>query len=451
MLWKYFMYTGDKALLEELYPYAKKFVQQCVTTANKDGMLILQPGQSGVTGANLWNWIDWGDNLDVQEGSANTVSNSIYIVLLNSMMNIADTIGMNADVAYYQSLQTKVKNNFNNYFWNGTGYVFHNKNGIKSTVVDDRSGAWAILAGMADDTKKPLVLNILKTRYNASPYQEMYIEEAMLQLDPTETLKRMRSRYSFMINSWSSTLWEHFNTTMSSNHAWSAGPLYHLGSSFLGVRPLKPAYDEYAFLPLMGDLKQLSGVVPSPKGNITVSCTIAGDSSAITQELNSPLNSVCIVGIPKQLLGKTVSYIKVKVGTDILWQNGSVAGSVTGVDFFEEDSQYIKFKVQPGIWVFTSESKESATDVLPAKIKGIQAFPNFTNDLVNVQFADGSKNASIKIIDMAGHTVYNKAKLSVKQGDKRQVDISEYSNGSYVLIVNDIFRQKIIKTGIANK
>jgi len=272
-----------------------------------------------------------------------------------------------------------------------------------------------------------------------------------LQLDPTETLKRMRSRYSFMINSWSSTLWEHFNTTMSSNHAWSAGPLYHLGSSFLGVRPLKPAYDEYAFLPLMGDLKQLSGVVPSPKGNITVSCTIAGDSSAITQELNSPLNSVCIVGIPKQLLGKTVSYIKVKVGTDILWQNGSVAGSVTGVDFFEEDSQYIKFKVQPGIWVFTSESKESATDVLPAKIKGIQAFPNFTNDLVNVQFADGSKNASIKIIDMAGHTVYNKAKLSVKQGDKRQVDISEYSNGSYVLIVNDIFRQKIIKTGIANK
>jgi len=254
-----------------------------------------------------------------------------------------------------------------------------------------------------------------------------------------------------MITNWSSTLWEHFNTTMSNNHAWSAGPLYHLGSSILGVRPLKTAYEEYAFLPLMGDLKQMSGVVPSPKGNITVSCTISSDTSAITQELNSPLNSVCILGIPKQLLGKNVPYIKVKIGTDIIWQNGSSTGSVAGVEFFEEDSQYIKFKVQPGNWVVTSESKESATAVLTSKIQGIQAFPNFTNNLVNVQFADVSKNASIKIIDMAGHTVYNKSKLSVKQGDNRQVDISEYSNGAYVLIVNDIYQQKIIKTGIANK
>ena len=344
-----------------------------------------------------------------------------------------------------------MKNNFNNYFWNGSGYVFHSKNGIKSAVVDDRSGAWAVLAGMADDTKKPLVLTTLKNKYNACPYQEMYIEEAMLLLDPTETLKRMRSRYSFMINSWSSTLWEHFNTTMSNNHAWSAGPLYHLGSSILGVRPLKPAYAEYAFLPLMGDLIKMSGVVPSPKGNISVSCTIANDTSAIIQELNSPVNSVCIIGIPKHLLGRSVTYLKVKIGTDIIWQNGSATGNVAGVDFYGEDSQYIKFKVQPGNWVFTSESKESATALLSTKTQGIQAFPNFTNETVNVQFADGSKNASIKIIDMAGHTVYNKAKISVKQGDERQVDISDYSNGTYVLIVNDIYRQKIIKTGIANK
>ena len=201
----------------------------------------------------------------------------------------------------------------------------------------------------------------------------------------------------------------------------------------------------------MGDLKQLSGVVPSPKGNITVSCTIAGDSSTITQELNSPLNSVCIIGIPKQLLGRNVTYLKVKAGTDIIWQKGAATGSVAGIDFFEEDNEYIKFKVQPGSWVFTSESKESVTTVLTSKTQSIRAFPNITNDKVNVQFADVSKSASIKIIDMAGHTVYNKAKLTVKQGDVKQIDLSEYSNGAYVMIVNDIYRQKIIKTGIAYK
>jgi len=370
MLWNYFLYSGDKALLEELYPYAKKFVQQCAKTVNSDGMLIMQPGQ----GNNLWNWIDWGTNMDIQEGSANTICNAMYIGLLNSMMNIADTLGIVADVPYYQTMQTKVKNNFNNYFWNGSGYVFNNKNGVKSTVVDDRSGAWAVLAGMVDAVNKPLVLNTLMTRNDASPYQEMYIELAMSQLNPTETLKRVRNRYSTMISSWSSTLWEEFpaNNT-SSNHAWSAGPMYHLSAYFLGIRPLKPAFSEFTFLPLMGDLKQISGVVPSPKGNISASCTIDNATSTLTQQMTSPANAVCIIGVPKQVFGKSVSIKEVKAGQNIIWQNGSAVGNTAGIEFYEEDSQFIKFKVQPGTWTVTSiandPSNAGITAILTPKTK----------------------------------------------------------------------------------
>lgn len=356
MLWNYYMYTGDKALIEELYPYAKKFIQQCASTANSDGMLIMQPAQ----GWNLWNWIDWGSNMDIQEGSANTVCNGLYIVLLNNMISMADTLGLDADVTYYKSLQTKVENKFNDYFWNGKAYVFNNKNGIKSTTIDDRSCAWAVLAGMVDDAKKPFVLDTLKTRYDASPYQEMYIELAMLKLNPAETLKRMRNRYSSMISSWSSTLWEEFPANNSNNHAWSAGPMYHLSAYFLGIRPIKPAYAEYAFLPLMGDLKQISGVVPSPKGNITASCSIDNATSTLTQRITSPANTVCIIGIPKHLFGKNVTFKNMKVGSDIIWQNGSSVGNVTGVEFYEENAQFIKFKVQPGSWVFTSIAKDPA-------------------------------------------------------------------------------------------
>jgi len=447
MLWKYYMYTGDKALLQELYPYAKKFIQQCATTANADGMLILQPDQPGITGGNLWNWVDWGDNLDLQNGSANTVFNAIYSVLLNSMINIAETLDMDADIPYYQSLQTKVTTNFNKYFWNGKAYVFHNKNGVKSAVTDDRSAAWAVLAGMADDAQKAAVLTTLKTKKNASPYQEMYIDMSMLQLDPTETLKRVRSRYSFMITNWSSTLWEHFSTVMSSNHAWSAGPVYHLGAYFLGVRPLKPAYAEYTFQPLMGDLKQMSGVVPSPQGSITASCTLDNALSTFTQELTSPANTVCLVGIPKQVFGSSVTLKEIKVGSEVIWQNGSATGSLAGVEFFEEDTQFIKFKVQPGHWVFTTIANDPASVDLNTNKKSIQIFPNLTKGLVNVKFADGRKNASIEIVDMAGHTVYNN-NLSVKQGDTKQVDISAYSNGAYVMVVNNSYRQKIVKRDI---
>jgi len=356
MLWNYYLYTGDKALIEELYPYAKKFVQKCASTANADGIILMEKGQ----GPNLWNWIDWGSNMDIQEGSANTVCNGLYVVLLNSMMNLANTLDLDADVSYYKSLQGKVKEHFNDYFWNGSAYVFNTKNGVKSLTVDDRSSAWAVLAGVVDEAKKPLVLNTLKTRYDASPYQEMYIELAMLELDPTETLKRTRARYSEMIDSWSSTLWEEFPANNSNNHAWSAGPMFHLSGYFLGVRPLKPAFAEYAFLPLMGDLKKLSGVVPSPNGTITASCTIDPTTSTLTQEITSPANTVCIVGVPKQVFGKSVTLKEVRIGADRIWQNGSATGSVAGVEFLEEDAQFIKFKVKSGHFVFTSVANDPA-------------------------------------------------------------------------------------------
>lgn len=393
MLWNYYLYTGDKALIEELYPNAKKFIQQCASTANSDGMLIMQPAQ----GWNLWNWIDWGSNMDIQEGSANTVCNGLYMVLLNSMIHIGETLGMDADVTYYKSLQARVKNKFNDYFWNGKAYVFHNKNGVKSNTVDDRSGAWAVLAGMVDDARKPFVLNTLKTRYDACPYQEMYIELAMLQLDPAETLKRMRNRHSAMISSWSSTLWEEFPANNSNNHAWSAGPMYHLSGYFLGVRPLKPGFAEYAFLPLMGDLKQISGVVPSPQGNITAACTIDNATSTLIQEITSPANTVCIVGVPKQVFGKSVTFKEVKIGNDIIWQNGSAVGNVSGVEFYEEDAQFIKFKVQSGNWVFTSIAKDPVNAGIAAIVSPETQIGLKSAESVKVKIYNENKTALVNV------------------------------------------------------
>jgi len=377
MLWNYYLYTGDKNLLTEIYPQTKKFIQKCAGTANNDGMLILENG-GGPT--NIWNWIDWGNNMDVQAGSANTVCNALYIVLLNNMINIADALGQTDDKIYYQSLQTKVKSNFNNYFWNGNAYVFFNKNGQKSSTIDDRSNAWAVLAEMVDDTKKQKVMDILKTNYNAGPYQEMYIEMAMFKLDPAETLKRMRSRYAAMITSWSSTLWEMFPADGGNNHAWTAGPLYHLSANYLGIRPTQPAYNEFAFLPRMCDLKQISGIVPTPHGNITASCIINSDNSTLIQEITSPTNTICIIGIPKHVFSKSITIKEIKVGFTLIWQNGAVVGNVPGISYFQEDSEYIMFKALPGNLVLSINANEPANAGISAIIS-----PEPTIGLINAE------------------------------------------------------------------
>ena len=349
ILWEYYLYTGDLSLLQEVYPQAKTFIEYCVSTANSDGMLILQPGQ----GWDLWNWIDWGDNKDVVTGSANTVVNASYIVLLENMMKIAEALGQTADVSYYENLLTPVKNNFNDYFWNGSAYCFHNLNGQQSAVVDDRSNAWAVLAGRVDESKKAGVLDVLETRYDASPYQEMYVELAMSRLDPVGALDRMRARFSDMISSWSSTLWEEFPAKNSNNHAWSAGPLYHMSAFTLGIRPAQAAYSEYIFEPQDAGLSEISSVIPTVKGNITASY-VKNDEGTFTQTLVSPPNTEAVVGIPRNIPGAPGSVSKIEVNGEVTWQNGQSVQGVPGVSYDSEDGQYIKYRFQPGNWTIVS-------------------------------------------------------------------------------------------------
>ncbi|MCW3804455.1 GH116 family glycosyl hydrolase [Plebeiibacterium marinum] len=348
MLWNYYLYTGDKELLVELYPYIKKYINYLVSTSNADGLLILQP--------DVWNWIDWGGNMDNETGSVNAVSNAIYSVLLSNMIHIAETLNKTDDILFYKGLQEKVKVHFNDYFWNGEAYAYHKKDGVQSKVVDDRTNAWAVLAGFADEDKKDKILEILKTRYDASPYQEMYIDMAMLQLDPVATLNRIRTRYKAMVDSWSSTLWEEFPAKGSTNHAWSAGPLYNLSAFYLGIRPLKPAYSLYEFLPITADLTHISGTVPTPHGTISASFNLDNEAKCFTQEISSPDHTVCLVCIPKKVFGGSKK-VKITVNSVTIWRNNKPGFLMDGVEFDSEDEAYIKFKVNPGNYTFVSTSK----------------------------------------------------------------------------------------------
>ncbi|WP_165760441.1 hypothetical protein [Niastella populi] len=52
-----------------------------------------------------------------------------------------------------------MKSHFNAYFWNSaaSAYVFHNNNGVQSSVTDDRSNAWAVLAGFLATMRIPAI------------------------------------------------------------------------------------------------------------------------------------------------------------------------------------------------------------------------------------------------------------------------------------------------------
>jgi hypothetical protein len=344
-LGQYYLYTGDSALVTELYPKVATFLKRYVaSTRNSDGMLILQPG--------VWNWIDWGSNLDIQTGSANTVVNSLLVRLLETAKVLAQVSGVTADVSFYQGLEDAVLSHFNQYFWRpgASAYVFGLQNGTQSSTIDDRSNAWAVLSGAADASRLPGVLGVLTNQLNASPYQERYIEEAMFQMgNDNEAIARMLRYYQSDIDSWSQTMWERSGGSIdSNNHAWAASPTYLLGAFVAGVRPTAPGWASYQVTPLLGTLTSVSATVPSVRGSITVSHSLSATSYALA--LISPVGTRALVGIPRKRPWTSIT----ANGATVWTQAGFVSG-VTGITAAGTDGQYIKFNVAPGTWQFAAQ------------------------------------------------------------------------------------------------
>ena len=338
----YYLYTGDTALVTELYPKVATYIKQFVAAnRNTDGLQIL----SASGGA--WNWIDWGMNLDVQIGSANTVSNGLFVRLLENAKSLAQASGNTADVAYYQGLQDQVRLQFNRYFWNSSAnaYVFGVLNGAQSAAIDDRSNAWAMLAGMADSAKLNGILNVLNTRQNASPYQERYIEEAMFLMgNDNDAINRMLTYYKPDIDSWSQTMWERVPASYNSNnHAWAASPAYLLGAFVAGVRPTAPGWARYKVMPLLGPLTSAAATVPSPHGLITVSHALS-DTTYLLQ-LTSPSGTQAVVGIPRKH-----SWTSITANGVTVWSQGNFVSGVPGVSGAGTDNLYINLNVAPGTW-----------------------------------------------------------------------------------------------------
>jgi hypothetical protein len=337
----YFMYTGDTALVRELYPRIARYVKDYLSkTMNNDGMLVFQDS--------VWNWIDWGDSLDIKKGSVNAVNNALFIRLMETLKILAPAAGASGDVSYYDGLQKKVKENFNKYFWNSknNAYSFHRNGDTLSAVCDDRSNAWAVLAGVVDKEKLDGVLEVLKNKLFASPYQERYIEEAMFVMGkPEEAVERMLKYYKPDIDSWSETMWERMGNNSTNNHAWAASPSYLLGAFAAGMKPVKPGFTEFEVMPRMSGLTEISTEVHSPKGMIKVFEELKKNKFMLN--VTVPEGTTAQIGIPKIKQWKTIS-----VNGKVIWKNSKIINWIPELKGTGEDDSFIRLKIKPGSWKF---------------------------------------------------------------------------------------------------
>ncbi len=328
--WNYFKYTGDTALIKEVYPHVKKYLALWHT--KQDGLVEHRTGG--------WMWHDWGDNLDIP-----LLDNAWYYLALKGLSKMAHLTHNEQDMAEYEYKMQELKEAFNTIFWQGTFYKSPDYQGI----TDDRGNGLAVVAGLADADKFPAIQQFLSHEMHASPYMEKYILEAFFMMaDAQGGLTRMKKRYTEMVNSPLTTLWEgwavnsHLYGGGTYNHGWTGGPITLLSQYVAGISPLSDGFQSFRIQPQLGSLSSVQCKVPTPKGIIKLNITYNNQQLNLMAEI--PENMTGIISIP--IIADI--YKKIVCNGQTIFHNTKYIPSLAYIDLVPGNEHYLNFEVSKG-------------------------------------------------------------------------------------------------------
>ena len=317
-VYDYYLYTGDADFIKQIYPRMQSMMDYVLGRRNANGFLEGLPGD--------WIFIDWAAGLSKQ-GEVSFEQ----LLLARSLETMAICAGLSNDPdgqKKYQKLADDLKVNIFSVYWNPSKHALvHSrvKGGLTENVTR-YSNMFAIFFDYFDgpqkeEVKKYVLLNDSIQKIT-TPYMRFYELEALCAMgEQPYVLKEMKSYWGGMLNLGATSFWEEYDPTKkgaehyamygrkfgkSLCHAWGASPIYLLGKYYLGVKPTSPGYATYSIEPNLGGLKWMQGAVPTPAGNIEVSCSekemkIKGVSGTGTLRFRSKSKPVCQQGMIEKM------------------------------------------------------------------------------------------------------------------------------------------------------
>lgn len=274
----YWLHSGDvgtmTAYYEAMVNYLKLFEME-------NGLPVYRAGS--------WTWNDWGEKID-----SKLLQVGFYYYALNLTSQLAEDLGITADNELLSGRMSSIEENWRDVYYTPLGFKDPD-----SKYIDDRANAMLALSGLATEEDYELITMVLSNIYEASPFCEKYVLEALCVMGREDlALTRMLDRYDGMLSDEYDTLWEQYTDDIGTiNHGWTAAPLYILSKYVAGIAPTEPGFAKYEIAPA-DVLDSFECTVYTPKGNISVSLNKSDGKTVITVHA---INGEGIIRIPLTL------------------------------------------------------------------------------------------------------------------------------------------------------
>ena len=320
----YFLHTGNRAVTEELYPSIKRQIDWFEPYRDERGVL------DGLPMAMIFD-----DSAPTDMRGTCGMLSVLYVDGLEAAAELADYFGDAADAERWRSTADEVRSGVQQVFWDETAGRYGDSHhlGELTGIASEHTNGLALRYGIpsaeqvariaahfpGDDTDF-VAANILAV----SPVLDGLLAAGLDQL----AIDIIRERYPHILEAADNpTLWECWDPfsgkypiqsdeelprsvrlrpkgVRSLVHAGAVFVGYVMSTRIAGIQPTAPGFDECTIRPHVGDLEWARGIMPTPKGDLTVEWRRSDGGLRLTAEI--PDGATATVELPGNLVSDPV-------------------------------------------------------------------------------------------------------------------------------------------------
>lgn len=279
MLHDYMMYRNDDA-----------FLKQYLTAAT--GVLDwyenrIDPEKNMLGPMKWWNFTDWANgfqDMGVPPGATDGNSAIIslqYAYTLKQAAQLYTHFGLKQQAAHYEELAAKINQATYQHCFDNARNLFGDTPEKRS--YSQHASIMGVLSDAVPQEKQQTVLNNVladNSLTQATFYYRFYLAQAMKKAGLANKYYAQLTPWRNMLKQGLTTFAETPDPSRSDCHGWSASPNYDFLATICGISPVAPGYKKVEIKPALGELTSVTGVVPIPAGNISVSINRKGSKGA---------------------------------------------------------------------------------------------------------------------------------------------------------------------------
>jgi alpha-L-rhamnosidase len=308
-VWRYYLTTGDRALLEKLYPVLSNIAEYVWRYRDRaTGLITELAGGSGPYKYGIVDWPAVGRYGYDMNTTARTTVNMLAVDVMRNTAAVAAALGRPAGESEQAAQRaTELTTAINALLRRPDGIYIDglSEGNVQSTHASQHANSYAIAYGVAPDRDRAALANYVSSL--GLQQGPMTVHCLLRALSDTDRVDDVVTRltdatgpgFGNILANGATFGWESWTRTgnESESHGWGAQVLVDFVETLLGVRVTSPGARTIAFVVPRTSLGAARGSVPTQRGPVGVDWRRAA-GGALTVAVDVPVNVRALVSLP---------------------------------------------------------------------------------------------------------------------------------------------------------